>query len=122
MGTGGEYLDLLDPNDEIFWKEAGLYLPNDALRDKFGQGGSKVPGGIDSSRRYQGGALQPGKQLSSEQHVERDLLAIIDDCQSADLNIPRENIQAASHFHSKPNYLTIPGSVEKAGVRAVGKP
>ena len=60
MGTGGEYLDLLDPNDEIFWKEAGLYIPDDALRDKFGQGGSNVPGGIDSSRRYQGGLFSLG--------------------------------------------------------------
>ena len=44
MGTGGAFSGLCDPADEILWKDAGLFIPDEELRSKFGGGGINVSG------------------------------------------------------------------------------
>ena len=114
MGTGGEFLDLLDPNDEILWKDAGLFIPDDALRSKFGVGGCNVHGITNPCSNYPCDVAQPGIHVPLEPSFERDVLAIIDECHSAEHNIPRVSIPAGSHKR----YI----SKEHAGVRDVVKP
>ena len=114
MGTGGEFMDLLDPNDEIIWKVAGFFILDDALRNKFGVGGSKVHGVLNSCSSYECDIAQPGIQVPLEQIYERDILAIIDECHTTELNIPRESIPVVSHKQNRPQ--------EIVGVRDVVKP
>ena len=102
MGTGGEFLELLDPNDEILWKDVGLFIPDEALRSKFGVGGSNVHGVSNPCNNYPCDVAQPGILVPLESSYERDILAIIDECHTTELNIPRVSIPVVSHKQNKP--------------------
>ena len=114
LGTGGAFSGLLDPANEILWKDAGLFIPDEELRSKFGVGGINDSGasthGCDQIRDYD----IPDTHASLEPLYEREILASVDECLSAELVCPRGDILSGTR-----KYLD---QKKQTGIRDVVKP
>ena len=87
-GTGGDFSAFVDPHDEILWKEAGLYISDDALRCRFGIGGNNSHGVTKSCSYYPSDVAQVGLNVPAELTYERDILSIVDNCLSDEVTGP----------------------------------
>ena len=90
MMIGGEISNIMDPHDEILWKEAGLFISEYELRQKFNGGGSVLnPVQTNFSKEQINDTfLEHHPSVLCDNNLERELLSVIDESHILDLNFP----------------------------------